>query len=252
MSTAHLDATMPSAVARTKPLIGVTMGDPCGIGAEIIVKALADPELRSLGRFVIYGVEEVLSAAADAAAIRPFWFRTHHDEPLRVDSGVVVVDYQEYEAGFFLRVRPTPEGGRASLRFLDAAIEAARAGMLDALATAPINKTSWKLAGCKFPGHTEKLAEAYNTKRVTMTFEGCIGTNIVLPSTFSRVNPSTYILYFSRSVRVIFPSNPLWSPRMMRTVSPLLTGRLLTMCEPLSSGERCAARSLWRKWSGAW
>ncbi len=71
---------------RPKPLIGVTMGDPCGIGAEVIVKALADPQVRALGRFVIYGLEDVLAAAADAAGIRAFWFRAPHDEPIRVDS----------------------------------------------------------------------------------------------------------------------------------------------------------------------
>jgi 4-hydroxythreonine-4-phosphate dehydrogenase len=170
MTAPHFEPALSHAVPPPKPLVGVTMGDPCGIGAEVIVKALADPEIRSLGRFVIYGIEELLSAAADAAAIRPFWFRIPHDEPLRVDSGVVVVDYAEYEAGFFLRVRPSPEGGRVSLRFLDAAIETARAGMLDAIVTAPIHKISWKLAGCRFPGHTEKLADAYNTRRVTMAF----------------------------------------------------------------------------------
>jgi 4-hydroxythreonine-4-phosphate dehydrogenase len=159
-------------VVRSKPLIGITMGDPCGIGAEVIVKALADHEVRSLARFIIYGAAEVLESAADAAAIRPFWFRIAHGETLRVDSGVVVVDFDEYPAGLWVNARPTAEGGRASLRFVDEAIEAAKSGVIDAIVTGPIHKVSWKLAGCRFPGHTEKIADAFNTKRFTMAFVG--------------------------------------------------------------------------------
>jgi len=175
------NGVFPSA-DRAKPLIGITMGDPCGIGAEVVVKALTDPDIRSLGRFVIFGVNEVLTAAADVAGIRPFWFHITHDDALRVDSGVVVLDFQEYAAGYWLNPRPTAEGGTASLRFLDKAIVTALAGSIDAIVTAPIHKTSWKLAGCRFPGHTEKLADAFKTKRVTMTFVGG-GLRVALAST---------------------------------------------------------------------
>ncbi len=168
-----LDMLGPSCVSpesRRKPLIAVTMGDPCGIGAEVIVKALADPEVRALGRFVIYGIEEVLAAAADAAGIRPFWFRIVPGEQVRVDTGVVVVDFDQYAAGLWVNPRPTAEGGATSLRFVDAAIEACRRGIADAMVTAPINKTSWKLAGCPYPGHTEKVADALNIRRYSMAF----------------------------------------------------------------------------------
>lgn len=154
------------------PLIGISMGDPCGIGAEVIVKALADPEIRRLGRFIIYGIDEVLNAAADAAAIRPYWFRVAAEDSVRVDTGVVVVDYCEFPAGLWLTARPTLEGGRCSLRFFDAAIEAARHGQIDAIVTGPIHKVSWQLAGAKFPGHTEKLAEGFGTRRYAMAFVG--------------------------------------------------------------------------------
>lgn len=155
-----------------KPLIGVTMGDPCGVGAEIVVKALADPDIRALGRFVVYGVDEVLVGAAEAVGIRPFWFALGTGEDCRVDSGVVVADFAECRAGYWLNSRPSAEGGRASLAFVDAAIRAARRLTIDAIVTAPIHKTSWKLAGCRFPGHTELLADAMHCKRVTMAFVG--------------------------------------------------------------------------------
>ena len=160
------------AVIQDRPLIGVSMGDPAGIGAEVIVKALADSALRALGRFIIYGIDDVLAAAADAAGIRPFWFVLPRDEPCRVDSGVVVVNFDEHLAGSWVIARPTAEGGRASLQFVDEAVAAARNGLLQAIVTAPIHKTSWQLAGCPFPGHTEKIADACAVKRVTMAFVG--------------------------------------------------------------------------------
>lgn len=172
----------PQVPVQKLPLVGITMGDPCGIGAEVIVKALDDPDIRSLGRFVIYGVDEILIAAAEANRIRPFWFSIPKDKPIRVDSGVVVVDFEEYEAGYWVNPRPTADGGRASLHFLDTAICAAKDGRLDAITTAPIHKTSWKLARCRFPGHTEKLADAFRAKRVTMAFVGG-GIRLALAST---------------------------------------------------------------------
>lgn len=164
-----------------RPLVGITMGDPCGIGAEVIVKALADPDVRALGRFIIYGVEELLEGAADAADVRPFWFRIPHDEAMRIDSGVVVVDFEAYPAGFWVTARPTAAGGHASVAFLEAAIQSLRDGNLAAMVTAPIHKTSWKLAGFRFPGHTELLADRFKTKRVTMAFVGG-GLRIALAS----------------------------------------------------------------------
>jgi len=158
------------------------MGDPAGIGAEVIVKALADSDVRTLGRFVIYGMEESLAAAADAAGMTPFWFTHPHDEPLRVDSGVVVMDFPEYAAGYWLIARPTQLGGKASLEFLDSAIAAARSSKIDAIVTGPIHKVSWREAGCRHPGHTEKLADDFQSKRVTMAFVGG-GLRVALAST---------------------------------------------------------------------
>ncbi len=155
-----------------RPLIGITMGDPCGIGAEVIVKALADPELRGLGRFVVFGLEEMLEYAADRAEIAPFWFRRPADDIGTVESGVIVADFDEETIFDLSAARPTAEGGHASLRFVDAATQAAIDGRIDAMVTGPIHKISWQMAGCRFPGHTERLADACRTRRVTMMFAG--------------------------------------------------------------------------------
>ncbi|MHC4140809.1 MAG: hypothetical protein ACYSUF_02655, partial [Planctomycetota bacterium] len=62
-----------------KPTIGVTMGDPAGIGPEIVVKALNDRRIRRLARFVVYGLNELMAYAADQLEIEPYWFRVQHD-----------------------------------------------------------------------------------------------------------------------------------------------------------------------------
>ena len=148
------------------------MGDPAGIGAEVIVKALADPARRSRARYVIYGLHEMLAYAADQAEINPYWFRLPHEDVENVRSGVVVADFDDLAAPSPSCREATPEGGAASVRFLDEAIAANKAKRVDAIVTGPIHKISWKLAGIKAPGHTEYLADAYNARRVTMAFSG--------------------------------------------------------------------------------
>lgn len=165
-----------------KPLIGITMGDPAGIGAEVVVKALADPAIRGRARFIVYGLHELMSYAADQAEINPYWFRLPHEDVSKVESGVVVADYDEYTSfGPALR-QPTAEGGHASIRFVDDAITAARAGRIDAVVTGPIHKISWKMAGARVPGHTEYFAGALDVRRVAMMFVGG-GFRIALAST---------------------------------------------------------------------
>lgn len=163
----------PPAVRHTgKPLVGITMGDPAGIGPEVVAKALADPEIRRLGRFVIYGLNEPLEYAADLAEINSFWFRLPHEVVGRIESGVIVADFDEFSAISPLVRTATAEGGEASMKFLDTAIAAAKNGFLEAIVTGPICKESWFMAGYRFPGHTEKLARAFNVPHVTMMFVG--------------------------------------------------------------------------------
>ena len=162
-----------------KPVVAVTLGDPAGVGPEVIVKALADPVLRRRARFVVFGMNELLSYAADLAEIEPYWFRLQHDSPragYELMHDVVVLDYDEYSMLGTAFHQPTKQGGQASIRFIDDAIAAAlkptyARGRVDAVVTAPISKTSWKLAGfTRFPGHTELFAHRTKARRHAMLF----------------------------------------------------------------------------------
>src|SRR5260221_630078 len=156
-----------------RPTIAITMGDPAGIGAEVIVKALADPVLRHKARYIIYGMNEMLHYAADLAEFDVFWWRDQYNGRLRsYPHDVVVVDNDQYTMlGSAIR-SPSKMGGEASMRFCVDAIEAANKKLVDAVVTAPIAKESWKLAGYHYPGHTELFAQRTNSRRYAMMFAG--------------------------------------------------------------------------------
>ena len=151
-------------------VIGVTMGDAAGIGPEIVVKALADPAVRKAAKFIIFGMNEQLCYVADAAEIEPFWGRHQHEKISRdYPYKVVVADYDEYSVPSWMK-GPGKLTGEASIRFCLDAIDAARAGIIDAVVTAPISKRSWKLAGADWPGHTEMFAARCKSPRKVMMF----------------------------------------------------------------------------------
>src|SRR5687768_6159660 len=156
-----------------RPTIAITMGDPAGIGPEVIVKALSDPVLRHKARYIIYGMNEMLAYAADLAEFDVFWWRDQFNGQLRhYPHEVVVVDYDQYSMlGHAVR-SPSKMGGEASMRFCLDAIDAARRKIVDAVVTAPIAKESWKLAGYHFPGHTELFAQRTGSRRFAMMFAG--------------------------------------------------------------------------------
>ena len=181
-----------------RPTLAITLGDPAGIGPEVIVKALDDPALRRRARFVIYGLNEQLAYAADVAELEPAWWRVPYTgRSRRYGQDVVVIDYDQYSM-LAAGVRgPSRDGGRASYRFCIDAIAAAKQGLVDAVVTAPISKESWHLAGHNYPGHTELFAEQTKAKRHAMMFAGgplrvaLATTHVGLNSLWGRLNIGT-------------------------------------------------------------
>ncbi len=154
------------------------MGDPAGIGPEIVVKALADRAARKQVRFVIYGLNELLTYAADTQEVDPFWFRVQHDSDRsarQILDDVVVLDFDEFDGMIGAPHHASKMGGLASKTFVEEAINDAllpgdHPRHLDAIVTAPICKESWSLAGFNWPGHTELLAYRCKARRSAMMF----------------------------------------------------------------------------------
>ena len=164
--------------ARFEPVIAITMGDPMGIGPEVVAKALCDPAILRLGKFVVYGQNQPLVDAADRAGMSPFWFRIAK-ENMPTTRGVaaepVVLDYR-HEDSLPHAHAPSRAGGLLSKAFVEDAIaDALRpvgdARRVDAVVTGPISKESWSMAGFKWPGHTELFAARCKATRHTMLFE---------------------------------------------------------------------------------
>lgn len=147
------------------------MGDPYGIGGEIIVKTLCNKDLRSRARFVIFGVCEQLEYLADELELDFQFSRDRHEDIRRYQQDLVVLDYDEFDLPAAIPRGSSKVGGQVSMAFCLDAIAAAKENLIDAIVTAPISKTSWKMAGYnKYPGHTELLADKFKIRHVAMMF----------------------------------------------------------------------------------
>lgn len=165
---------------RERPVIGISLGDPQGIGPEVLIKALADPTLIERARFVIYGRNDLLAFVAEKLDLHPYWYRVAHDSDRakgELLSPVTVVDF--HDDGDFvekpLERGPCRESGTQSKRYVEAAINDALLPItdprhIDAIVTAPISKQSWAMAGFRWPGHTELLVARTRAKQHAMAF----------------------------------------------------------------------------------
>jgi len=153
------------------------MGDPAGIGPQIIVKALQDSSLIECATYVVYGANEVLTITADHCNIQPKWFRVNANSTrvmTAISKPFVVLDDTE-EGVLTLSHAPSALGGLVSKRWVETALKDSLRSPndprhIDAIVTAPISKQSWTLAGYKWPGHTELIASRTRAKRVAMMF----------------------------------------------------------------------------------
>ncbi len=156
-----------------KPVIAITMGDPGGIGPEIVLKALNAKTVRDISRPLVIGDLGALEKARIALPIS-----TH--VPLRPvgspeeDAGgaVPVIDLANVPKLELSLGKPGAYAGRAVAGYIEKAVALALEGRVDAVVTAPISKESLKLAGSKYPGHTEILAELTGAKEFTMMLVG--------------------------------------------------------------------------------
>jgi 4-hydroxythreonine-4-phosphate dehydrogenase len=153
-----------------KPCIGITMGDVCGVGPEIIAKSLISPELHDLCRPLIIGDAQALRRAAEVVgasftvttvpADQPFTAVPSASEAYVVDPGLNVGDlpYGQVDA----------RAGHAAYEYVRVAVEMAQADLIAAIATAPLNKEALHKGGHLFPGHTEILATLTKTDSFSM------------------------------------------------------------------------------------
>ncbi|NLW51540.1 MAG: 4-hydroxythreonine-4-phosphate dehydrogenase PdxA [Candidatus Brocadiaceae bacterium] len=139
---------------RDDVVLAVTMGDPRGIGPEVIVKALARTDVRT--RMLVVGSGAVLAAVADRLGLHPA-LHAFGDAP-GAQLWPALLDVPGFPPDRIEPRRPDALGGRASIDYIEKAVALALAGRADAVVTAPINKEAIAAAGARCPGHTEMLA----------------------------------------------------------------------------------------------
>ena len=152
----------------SRPRIGITMGDPAGVGPEVVMKALAHEDVYAACKPLVIGDAKRLARAAQI-----------------LKSGVQVVSVPRPEKARFERgnvdcidLRLVPDdlpfgklsavAGEAAYRYVERAVKLALGGEIDAICTAPLNKEAMNAAGHRYPGHTELLAELTGTAEVSL------------------------------------------------------------------------------------
>ncbi len=155
-----------------RPIVAVTMGDPAGIGPEIIIKALSLAELSRLSRPVVIGDARVMKNAMKFSKGSPVALK----EIKRLDDGdfrtgmINILDMDNVDFPKLRMGKVSVEGGRASVKYVERAIDLAMDKKVDAIATGPINKEAINKAGFRFDGHTELLAKRTGAKHSAMMF----------------------------------------------------------------------------------
>ena len=149
-----------------RPLIAVTMGDPAGIGPEICLHLLNQPDIAAACVPIVFGDAGVLRRVAHAAGI-PFSTPVIREWDDGVD-GARVLDLRAVDADAVKPGLVDARCGEAAYRYVVAAIDAGLCGRVAAVSTAPLNKEALQAAGHRYPGHTEIFAERMQATRSCM------------------------------------------------------------------------------------
>lgn len=156
----------------TKPLIGIPLGDPAGIGPEIVVKALNEKEVYESSRPLLIGEKSTVEQAMKFCGISLDINIIEEPSQGKYELGTIDlidlknVDIEKLEIG-----KVQAMGGRAAFEYIEKVVELALAKEVDAIATTPINKESFKAADVPFIGHTEILESLTNTTNPLTMFQ---------------------------------------------------------------------------------
>ncbi|HYV24070.1 MAG TPA: 4-hydroxythreonine-4-phosphate dehydrogenase PdxA [Pyrinomonadaceae bacterium] len=179
MNNQSLESNQP--VIR-RPRVGITMGDPSGIGPEVVLKAVAEAEVRDICQPVIIGDAQLLAHNARRLDLQCGYDIVRRDEELPPQSNEPIIYHLNNIQGHIEPGIESGAAGKAAAQYIEAAVELCGAGSIEAIATAPINKRALFLGGYSFPGHTEFLAHLTGTEDFAMGFVAA-NLRVVLIST---------------------------------------------------------------------
>jgi 4-hydroxythreonine-4-phosphate dehydrogenase len=158
---------------KERPIIAITMGDPVGIGPEIIPKALVGPTVYEACRPLVLGDVGVITAASDRLNTECRIHSIDSPESGLYEQGTIdVIGLSDLDCSRLQHGHPTRETGRAMVAYINQAIDWAVQERIQGLATCPINKVALRMADVEFNGHTELLAERTKATDYVMMLAG--------------------------------------------------------------------------------
>lgn len=157
----------------TLPAIGITMGDPTGIGPEIIVKVLSDKSTFRFCRPMVLGDRNVMERAVTIlnSTLKINELRNVEEKEYKHDT-LNLLNLSEIKVAEIEYGAPTESCGKAMVKYIEEAVRLVVAGKIDAITTAPISKKALSDAGYSYPGHTELLAELTGSREYVMMLAG--------------------------------------------------------------------------------
>ena len=167
---------------KSRPRIGITMGDPAGIGPEVVLKAVAEEEVQSVCVPVIIGNAQVLTHNARTLDLQCGYEIVRQGEKIPANIDTPIIFHLDNLSGYIEPGIESGDAGKAAASYIEASVELCASGAIDAIATAPINKRALFLGGYSFPGHTEFFASLTGTEEYAMGFMAA-NLRVVLLST---------------------------------------------------------------------
>ena len=198
---------------QNRPVIAITMGDPAGIGPEILVKALNNQKIHALCKPIVIGDATILKKAmkflpAPLKIIPVDLLAFHREKPsplLHIPAThIPIINVSKLTENVTKLSSPVFDTGKAMQDYIITGVNLAINNDIDALVTCPITKTGLKIAGSKFHGHTELIANQTGTREFAMMLAGkrlkVVLVSIHIP--ISRVAQSLTIENISQTIRL--------------------------------------------------
>lgn len=139
-----------------KPITAITMGDPAGIGPEIVIGTMLDPSIHNCCKPFVIGSRAIMDRAAKVLGKELKYHPISDPAEANYEYGMIdILETGDYDVDAVHWGEVSRTAGQMSLDWIMKSIELGMAGKVDAVSTAPIHKQAIKLAGCKHPGHTE-------------------------------------------------------------------------------------------------
>ncbi|MBI9074564.1 MAG: 4-hydroxythreonine-4-phosphate dehydrogenase PdxA [Desulfatibacillum sp.] len=158
---------------KSLPIIGITMGDPVGVGPEIIAKVLNKKEIYALCHPLVFGDVRVLERAAAIVGANLAFRRADTPEAGLYNPGLVdVAPVSDLDPDQLAPRTPCALTGDAMVKYITSAVDFAKENRIQAVTTGPIQKAAMHAAGYDYAGHTELLAQRTNTDRYVMMLAG--------------------------------------------------------------------------------